>query len=418
MSQSIRFKVILPLVILAVGVIALVLMLKLKPQAQRQQPPAPRPVVTIHTVEPGADAIRVRGFGSVQAKRSVNLTPQVSGEIVEKSPDFEPGAYCRAGQVLLRVDDTDYALAAAKAEADVAQAEYNLARAEEEAQVARREWQRIGAEGVIGTEAPGEEPTALVLHEPQLKLARAQLASAKAALRQAQVNLDRCTLTAPFDGRVLSADVDAGQYLRAGNAVGSIYATDVAEVTVSVPDDELAWIAVEGVPCPAGSATTVDVSADFAGSRHTWQGKAVRLGGAVDARSRMVPVVVEIIDPYRMVGDRPPLIEGMFVEVTFTGQPPADAVVIPRSALRPGDQVWVVDGEQQINVRDVIVARAGVDEAVIQAGLEPGERVVTSNLQYVTDGLPVRIEGQPLPREGQGEAATAETAAAGAKDGQ
>ncbi len=383
-------KVFLPIILVLVAVLATVFMFKMKPKAERQTPRAPQPVVTVFTISSGDSEVRVRGFGSVKAKRSVNIVPQVSGEVMEKSPIFEPGGYCTEGELLLRVDETDYALAVAKANADMAQMEFNLARAEEEAQVALSEWDNM-------RRSPDEpEPSSLVLHEPQLKLAQANLEAARAALHQAEVNLGRCTINAPFDGRILAADVDAGQYLRAGNAIGTIYATDVAEVTISVPDDDLAWISIENSGCLNAPETVVDVYADFAGARHHWEGRAVRLGGAVDSRSRLVPVVVEITKPYEMVGRRPPLVEGMFVQVIFRGTPSADAVVIPRTALRPDSKVWVITSERTVNVRKVTVARAGVDEAVISSGLQAGETVCTSNLQYVTEGLPVRIEGEKL----------------------
>jgi RND family efflux transporter MFP subunit len=339
--------------------------------------------------------VRIRGYGSVRAKRSVDLVPEVRGRVVEKSPHLEPGAYIEDGEVLLRIEDTDYVLALEQARANVAQAEVTLAQAEEEALVARREWEQVGAGGFGGEQET--EPTPLVLRIPQLNLARANLEAARAALRQAEVNLERCTIAAPFDGRVLRADVDEGQFLAAGVAVGSLYATDMAEVTVPIADADLAWITLgrrddDGVP--------VDVSAEFAGARHHWQGRAVRLGGAVDDRSRLVPVVVEIPSPYRREGDRPALVEGMFVEVEFTAPPPDGAVVIPRTALRPGDQVWVVDAENRLDIRTIRVARAGIEQAVITEGLAAGERVCVSNLQYVTAGMPVRVAGEPGPAAG------------------
>ncbi len=379
-------KILLPVLLVALALLAASIMIRMKPKAARHTPPTPQPVVTVHTVSQGDSEVRIKGFGSVKAKRSINLVPQVNGEVVEKSPEFEPGGYCTENQLLLRLDDTDYALAAARSRADVAQMEYNLARADEEAEVARQEWKSMHRSG------DETEPSSLVLHEPQLKLAQANLDAAKAALHQALVNLDRCTIRAPFDGRVLTADVDAGQYLRAGSPVGTLYATDVAEVVISVPDDDLAWIAIEGTSCTNAPQTVVDVFADFAGSRHHWEGRAVRLGGAVDSRSRLVPVVVEITDPYEMIGRRPPLVDGMFVEVLFRGTPRDDALIIPRSALRPNGQVWVITEEHKVTIRQVVVARAGLDEAVITSGLEPGEMVCTSNLQYVTEGLAVRIE--------------------------
>jgi RND family efflux transporter MFP subunit len=394
------------LVVIVVGVAVAGMLIKLGKKPERQAPPPSRPLVTAFTVVPDSEPVRIKSFGSIRAKRSVNLVPRVAGEVEFKSRHFEAGGYFGKGDVLLKIDDTDYVLAAEQARANVAQAEYQLALAEEEAQVAQREWDRIGGQG-FGGEA-GAEPTPLVLHEPQLKLAKANLESAKAALSQAELNLERCTITAPFDGRVLNSNVDFGQYIAPGSTIGSLYATDVAEVTVSIADGDLAWITVNydaedgGVP--------VVVSAEFAGAVHHWQGRAVRLGGAVDAASRLVKVVVEIPAPYERVGSRPPLIEGMFVDVVFESMPPAGAVVIPRSALRPNDQVWVIDPKGGLDIRSVEVARAGVDQAIIANGLAAGERVCTSNLQYVTHGMPVRVAGDPAPADDK----PAETAA---KDG-
>jgi RND family efflux transporter MFP subunit len=286
--QSRAMKIFLPIALVLVALAVTVVLIKTRPHAQRQTPPAPRPRVTVMTVDDHTEAVSIRGFGSVKAKRSVTLVPQVSGEIVSKSADFEAGGYFTAGQVLLKIDDTDYRLAVARARADLAQAQVNLARAEEEAQVARSEWETIGSTR-LDSEGNPAEPTPLVLHEPQLKLAQAGLEAARAALHQAEVNLGRCTVSAPFDGRVLTADIDAGQYLRSGTAVGAVYATDVAEITVPVPDEELAWITLNGLD---RTRPNVVVIAEFAGDSHSWSGHAVRLGGAVDARSRLVPVVV------------------------------------------------------------------------------------------------------------------------------
>lgn len=399
--QSRAFKILLPIALVVMALAVTVVLVKTRPHAQRQTPPAPRPRVTVMTVGETSDPVITRGFGSVKAKRSVTLVPQVSGEVVGKNPHFEPGGYFTAGEVLLKIDDTDYLLAVARARADLAQAEVNLARAQEEAQVARDEWESIGRPG-LDPAGNRTAPSPLVLHEPQLKLAEASLEAARSALRQAEVNLGRCTIAAPFDGRVLDGNVDTGQYLRSGTAIGTIYATDVAEITVAVPDEELAWITLD----PEGSRPAdVTVTGEFAGANHTWLGRAVRLGGAVDARSRLVPVVVEVDRPYQSSDSRPPLVEGMFVEVRFSGAAPQGSVVIPRTALRPNNLVWVANPEGKLEIRQVQVARAGVHQALVTAGLTPGDRVCTSNLQYVTEGMSLLIEGQnpnTAPQAGQG----------------
>ncbi|MBE0532019.1 MAG: efflux RND transporter periplasmic adaptor subunit, partial [Rhodospirillales bacterium] len=134
--------------ILAVGAVITVVLVKTASRPERQAPPASRPVVAVHEVTPDREPVRVRGFGTVKAKRSVELVAEVRGRVVAKSPHLEPGAAITAGELLLRIDDTDYVLAAAQARANVAQAQVTLAQAEEEALVARREWDRLGAGGL------------------------------------------------------------------------------------------------------------------------------------------------------------------------------------------------------------------------------------------------------------------------------
>lgn len=392
MSSNVIRRAILPLVIILAAVLVFVGMIKMRPQPEKRRPEVPRPLVETVTIGQESEPIMIREFGTIKAKRAITLVPQVGGEVVRKSSSFEPGARCTAGEVLLEIDDTDYVLAHEQAGANLAQAEFELARAEEEARIARKEWERLRAD-----DPRVPEPTPLVLHEPQLRLAGAAVASARAALVQARTNLDRCLVRAPFDGRIVTADVDQGQYLRPGTAVGSLHGLDTAEVTVQVADDDLAWISLAESGCPAGPRTTVDVLADFAGSVHRREGRAVRLGGAVDPRSRLVPVVIEIDDPFTMQDGRPPLMDGMFVEVLFHAEAPEGAVVIPRAALRPGDQVWVVSPGQTLSIRAVEVARAGVHTAVISSGLQPGDVVCTSNLQIVTEGLPVRTASDSRP---------------------
>jgi RND family efflux transporter MFP subunit len=411
MKKPLLNKILPPLGILLLGLATFVFLLKTRPEPPRQPGQVPRPVVRVIEVPAETPQLVVKGFGTVRAKRRVELIPQVSGVVVTKSPAFEPGGFFSQDEVLLRIDDTDYRLAAEKAAAEVARAEYNLARAQEEAAVARREWEQISQD----SEDLPTEPNPLVFHEPQLSLARAELAAARAAHAQAEVNLQRCTLKAPFPGRVMQAQVDAGQYLRAGSVVGSIYATDMAEVTVPIPDADLAWIKVpldenltadatalrsEGSrragdpPSHFDEGSEVDIVAEFAGAEHHWPGRVVRLAGVIDEKSRRVPVVVEIPNPYRTVGQRPPLVEGMFVETRILGQALPGAVTIPRAALRAENQVWVVDEEERLRIRNVTVARADVERAVITEGLSPGERVCVTSLQVVSDGMLVRATAE------------------------
>lgn len=382
MKRSALFRIVLPVVVVLVALVISVAMVKMRPKPARQRPEKPKPLVTALVVQPAVDPVVIPGYGTVVAKQRIEIIPQVTGRVEVKSTHFEAGEFVSAGDTLLVIEQTDYLQARALARANLAAARTSEAMAEQEGRIARDEWERLHA---------GEQASPLVLHEPQVAQARASVDAAAAALDLAETNLSRCYLTAPFDGRVEASTADLGQYLRAGTTVGAFYSTDTAEVTVPIPAEDMAWIRVAD---GRKASAPVTVRADFAGRTHTWLGRAARLGGTIDPATRQVPVVVEIPDPFRASGDRPALLTGMFVTVEFRNDPPAAAVTIPRDALRPGNTVWVITPERTLTIRPVQVAHAGTQNALITAGLEPGEMICTSNLQVVTEGLPVRVKGE------------------------
>ena len=131
MSPKTLRNLLTAVVILIVGAVAAAALIKMGQKPERQTPPASRPVVSAFTVAPETEPIRVQSFGSVKAKRSISVVPQVNGEVVEKSPHFEAGGYFSEGQSLLKIDDTDYILAVQQGGANVAKSEYDLPLAEE-----------------------------------------------------------------------------------------------------------------------------------------------------------------------------------------------------------------------------------------------------------------------------------------------
>jgi multidrug efflux pump subunit AcrA (membrane-fusion protein) len=123
----------------------------------------------------------------------------------------------------------------------------------------------------------------------------------------------------------------------------------------------------------------------------SWSGKVVRSEGKLDERTRMINVVVRVEKPY---ATRPPLAAGLFVTVEIQGRTLKNAAVIPRSALRDNSIVWVVDEKGQLIYRQVDIARLDTNQAILRGGLKDGERLVTSGLRAVTDGMKVRIAPQ------------------------
>jgi RND family efflux transporter MFP subunit len=216
---------------------------------------------------------------------------------------------------------------------------------------------------------------------------------------QADRNLERTRVEAPYAGRIRVKTVGVGQFVNRGAPLATIYSVDFAEIRLPLPDSDIAFI---DLPLAfrgnrnnrsGGSGSKVTLSAEFGGKLRSWEGVLVRTEGEIDRRSRIVHAIAQVADPYRVESgtDRPPLATGMFVEAEIHGKPAPGVFLLPREALRGADQVLIVDGESRLRFRSVQILRTTRDLAVVGDGLQDGDQVCISPLQAVTDGMEVRI---------------------------
>jgi len=235
-------------------------------------------------------------------------------------------------------------------------------------------------------------------------VAEANLLDARAALEQAERDLERTEILAPFDGRIREEQVDIGQFVNRGNVVARVYATDYAEIRLPIPDAQLAFLNVgvtrPGSPVEIGHAV-VRISAIFAGLPTEWEGRVVRTEGEIDPRSRMVNVVARVEDPYHVDSGLPkvPLAVGLYVQAEIEGPLVENVIVVPRYAMRNDSRILVVDQENRLHSREVEILRIDRDDVLIQGPLPSGERICVSPLQVVVEGMQVRTVEDAIPPE-------------------
>jgi RND family efflux transporter MFP subunit len=380
-KSRLALKIILPLLIIALGIAGLRVMNKMKPTPQRKPVVEEGLLVDVMTVQTESRRIEVRATGTAQPAHEIQLVPQVSGKVDWLSPRLVTGGFFRRGETLLKIDERDYQLAVDRARADIATAEVALATEQERAKVARGEWQRINL--------PDKgKPGPLVTRELQIRQQQASLAAARANLRQAELNLERTTLTAPFSARISQEQVDLGQYLRAGSSIATLAGSARAEIHLPLPLDDLKWLEIPTPRQPAGSPAIIRVP----GSPQSWSGRIVRRAGEIDATSRMATVVVAVNDPYGLQSDKAgaPLAHGQFVEARLQGTALTDIFSIPRRALRPDSIVWTVTAQNRLQLQPVEVLYKSRDEVLIESGLSSGDRVVLTTISGAADGMPLR----------------------------
>jgi RND family efflux transporter MFP subunit len=371
------------------GVIVTVVLVKLKRPVKNVKPETPAPLVKVQKLKVADIKMVISGYGTVSPKVEVSIVPQVSGKIVWVNPQFKPGGFIRSGENLFKIDPSDYELAVQQAQAVVAEAMVKLDMETAEAEVAVKEWQQLH---------PGSEPSSsLVLREPQIRQAQAKLESAKAQLSKAQLDLARTELSLPIDVRIVTESTDLGQYEMSGQLVGTAYGVDAMEIELPLEDRELAWFDIPDQmyesKSPVTKRTVALVTAEFAGSKHSWEGYVTRTTGQIDKKSRLVTVVVEVPEPFNDTEDRPALLPGTFVNIMIQGKVLENAVAVPRDAVRNGNEVWVVDGNN-LYIRELDIARKDKDYVYSNSNFDDDTIIVISSLDTVTNEMQVRMQSE------------------------
>ncbi|MEE2879573.1 MAG: efflux RND transporter periplasmic adaptor subunit [Pseudomonadota bacterium] len=330
-------------------------------------------------------SMAVAAQGEVRPKRQIVLAPQIAGRISYVSPDFLDGGFIRNGQVLVRLESADYELAVTRARSTVASAQQALAREQAEAELAQQDIQDLGI----------EDPSPLALREPQLAEAQANLESAKAQLADAQLALNRTAVTAPFSGRVRERSADLGQFVSPGQSLGTIFATDVVEVSLPLSDEDLGRVGL-----PLAFAETEDnpgpqvvFTANVAGEPREWRGSVKRTSAAINPQTRLINVIAELEDPYgEGSDDGVPMAPGLFVNATIDGRSIENVVRVPRAALRGVDEVFIGDGPAgELHIRKVDVAFSNEEGAFLRSGVEPGELAIVSPIQAAFEGMNIQV---------------------------
>lgn len=397
-------RVILPLLILGACAYTAWWFIAHRPEPKTME--APPTVVRVEgtRLQRQTYPVRVRSQGTVQPRTRSTLLPEVSAKIIEVSPSFRPGGFFKEGEVLLKLDPVDYDTALVVAKASLAQAEVVLAEESAKAGQARENWRALGKTG---------EPGALALRVPQVAKAEADVAAAKAQIAQAERDLERTIIRAPYDGQVLEQLVDVGQYVNEGTSLGRIFAVDYVEIRLPLPEREMPFLSLpERFRDGSGKVGGAPVKLHSAngGTAATWDGFLVRVEGAIDESTRQIMAVAQVNDPYAKRGDDlPPLRIGQFLEAEIEGEVLSDVFVIPRRAVRAGNEILLITPDNKLRRVPIDPILGDTEMIVISAtsGSEPkeGDVLCLTPIPFAAEGATVLplIDGVMESSGGPGE---------------
>ena len=382
---------------LSIGVIVASIVIAGVLVATKQEPPrAEKPLegtlVEVIQIDTSRHAVDLHAKGTVVPAMEVMLQPEVGGRVTWQSGELVPGGRFKKDQPILKVDPRDYKLAVESAKSQVRSARLELTLERRRGEVAKREWESFGKMDAT------DEQRALAQREPQLEAMRLALRAAQSSLDKAALDLKRTTLRAPFNAMVVTESVDPGQLISPQTTVARLVGTDEYHVQVSVPVASLRTIRARSEDGPGSPASIVQRVGQGTIER---QGEVIRQLPDLDPGGAMARILVRIEKPLGKKGELP-LLLGSFVDVATEAQPINDAIRVPRVALRNGRNVYVMNAQNLLEIREVDIAWSEPDSVLVTGGLGPNERVVISRIATPIPNMLLRT-AQPTPKPSEPE---------------
>lgn len=372
------------------GLVLIAIIIRMNPPEAPQRPAFSGPMMTVETrvIAETDYPIMLESYGTVQPRTRSILVAQVSGQIISVNENVRNGGFFEEGDVLAKIDPRDYEANVRISEASLMDARQALAEAAARTNQAKEDWARLGNTG----DAPD-----LVLRIPQLEAAKAKVISAESALQKSNLDLERSNIVAPFAGRILRKLVDVGQVVSQNTQLAEIYATDYVEIRLPLRNRDLPFIDLPESnrfnEVSRVAEARVEIRSDL-GGEDSWEARLVRTEGAIDETARQLHVIAQIDDPFG--SDRQaqtPIKIGQYVTAKLQGKTMRRALVIPNNTIYQGSYVYIVEDEI-LRRRNIEIDWQNDSDALIGAGLAPGDILVTTPLGQVSSGIRVSVVGE------------------------
>ena len=421
MKKGGLFKTIRVFVVLFIALAIAVVLVIMRPRAERQVPVDKGLLVEVAPAKAEAIQMVIESFGTVEPRESLKLVAQVRGQIVEFDPAFKEGGFVHKKTRMIQIDPRTYSLEVERRKVQIKQAEAELKSLEQQVvnlkarlkiarsdvKLAKNEYLRLKKlidRKVIAQSQLDKTEQAYLASQERLQALNNQLAlvgpqkeqliaardMARVMYQEAQLDLERSSIVAPFDGWVLEKAVEVGQHVNIGQQLGKIYSSGQLDIEVRIPAKDLNWL-----PADLGQEMPIltDVVFKNAGDEHVWSGRVARIKAMMDERTRTLPMVIEIDETPNPEQSQNPLRlrPGMFVTVRIKGKKIPNVFVLPRHLVYPGDVVYTVK-DDTLKSNKVKVLRGYKDEVIIGEGLSEGDLIIKSPLSSPADGQMVRLK--------------------------
>ncbi|TNE47997.1 MAG: efflux RND transporter periplasmic adaptor subunit [Deltaproteobacteria bacterium] len=392
--KRILLHAMLPILVLGGAAFFTMWLLQTAPRSRRRRRTRRVSVlVSVMKAKTVQERLQIDAMGTVIPAREVRLFPRVRGRVIRLSKELQPGGLFRRGRTLLRIDPSDYRLLFQQRKSEWQRAQANLKVEMGRQTIARREYKMLG-------KSIPQKNQDLVLRQPQLAVARAAVKIAKAAVNQANLNLRRTVIRAPFHSVVVSRNVNLGSQVSENTELARLVGTDEYWISLTVPVDQLRWFKIPSNTKEKGSVVRL-YNREAWGSEIYRAGRIIRLNPSLEPQGRMARILVSVTDPLLLRKKkvskkgwrRPQLLLGTYVQAKILGRELPSMVVLASKYVH-NNKVWVMDDNDKLAIREISVMFRDEERVFISSGLKEGERVVTTLLSTPVEGMPLRLSSR------------------------
>ena len=447
MKKTLKNFIFLP-VIIAAALAFVFIQVKSKQAIEHQDVEFPVKTVEVLTVKKIPFRTRAVAYGNVEPATILKAKSEVNGKISYIHPELKQGGSLPKGTTVLKIETTTFEISLDSSKAGLASSQSSLKQIEAEEisakrslQIAQKNWNLelaelervkvlVEARTLARNQLNIEEQKVLQLSSTVQDLQgkvdtyasrkasiRAQIKQSKSQVDQSEDSLIRTEIVLPFDARIGSVSVDVGEFVAAGGQLFEALGIEAVEINAQLPIKHLRPLATTMNASDNTPLANLQDSANLqkavaqwnleakvrivGGDLNTvWDGVLLRISESVDPIRDTLGLVVAVDNPYKGVipGVRPPLLKGMYASVEFLAQA-RDMLVIPRKALHEG-RVYVVGKENTLSIRPVQINYSQGQLVVIKDGLEEGDKIITSDLVPVIEGIKLElIESDEFQKE-------------------
>lgn len=365
-------------IILLVGGISAKVLIDTAPAPKKKTAEKIVPLVEVTPLDVGVYRASWQAGGNVNAKPSVKLMAQVTGQVISIHKQAAPGAMLKKGDVLGQVDDSNYRLIVAQKKAALVQAQSNLAVEMGQVKNAENNYKLSGLQ--LNATAKS-----LALRDPQLAASKAALDIAKADLAKAQLDLERTQLRMPFDGHVMSMNLTQGSFVSAGTQVFELVDSAEFWLQVKVPQSFVSVL---------DTGHSVEIKKSQQWGEQSREGTIKYILPAVDASDRQVRVLIAIKEPLSDAHQGLKIRYNDYVNVTLYGRQFDNVYQLSNDALNADNQLWVVDNKNTLQLRDVSIVYKGRYHVWANVDAQLGDQILATRLQIASQDMAVRVAAQ------------------------